>query len=229
MLSAERICGLAVGYIMNSQEQIKRYTRARSRKRILDVDLNAMPPGENQDQEGPSHRTRSQEMQAAQEGGPSLPPPIDVEAIDDDVVISSPRAFAEAKNNSMRNSGHTVVVDIESEGRPSRNKRRRVPANQTVINCDIYVDLEGSSNSMRKSQHSELTAPLPPVPPKELTFNCPVCMGQLVEETSTKCGHIFCKACIKAAIAAQSKCPTCRRKTTARDLIRIYLPATGST
>ncbi|CAL0329323.1 unnamed protein product [Lupinus luteus] len=54
----------------------------------------------------------------------------------------------------------------------------------------------------------------PPEPPKEPVFNCPICMGPLVEEVSTKCGHIFCKACIKAAISAQNKCPTCRKKIT---------------
>ncbi|KAL0369416.1 UNVERIFIED_CONTAM: hypothetical protein Sangu_0259700 [Sesamum angustifolium] len=212
---------------MSSQDQIRRYTRARSRKRMLDVDLNAVPPCESRDQEGPSSRTRSQDMQAAQEGDTAVPPPIDLEAFDDDVVISSPRAFAEAKNNSRRNRGRTVVVDVESEERSSRNKRRRVPTNQTIINCDLYINLEGSSNSTRKSgQSSEL--PPPPPPPPEPTFSCPVCMGPLVEEMSTKCGHIFCKACIKAAIAAQSKCPTCRRRTTVKDIIRIYLPATRS-
>lgn len=49
-------------------------------------------------------------------------------------------------------------------------------------------------------------------------------MGPFVEETSTKCGHIFCKKCICGAIAAQSKCPTCRRKLKVKDTIRIYLP-----
>lgn len=67
------------------------------------------------------------------------------------------------------------------------------------------------------------------IPPKPIqpTFSCPVCMGTLVEEMSTKCGHIFCKACIKASIAAQGKCPTCRRKITMKDTIRVYLPATS--
>nr|CAN78038.1 hypothetical protein VITISV_023397 [Vitis vinifera] len=50
-------------------------------------------------------------------------------------------------------------------------------------------------------------------------------MGQLVDEMSTKCGHIFCKMCIKAAISAQGKCPTCRKRVTMKDTIRIYLPA----
>ncbi|KAI3450842.1 hypothetical protein Pfo_007507 [Paulownia fortunei] len=215
---------------MSSQDQIRRYTRARSRRRMLDVDLNAVPPSESRDLEGISNRTRSQDRQVPQEGDATLPPPIDLEAFDDDVIISSPRAFAEAKNNSRRNRGRTIVVDVDTDERSSRNKRRRVSANQTIINCDLYINLEGSSNSMRKSGQSVALppSPPPPPPPKEPTFSCPVCMGPLVEEMSTKCGHIFCKACIKAAIAAQSKCPTCRRKTTVKDIFRIYLPATRS-
>lgn len=29
----------------------------------------------------------------------------------------------------------------------NRNKRRRDPPNQTIINCDLYINLESSSNS----------------------------------------------------------------------------------
>lgn len=61
---------------------------------MLDVDLNDVPPSESRDQDGTSNRTRSQDRQAAQ-GDATLPPPIDLEAFDDDVIISSPRAFAE--------------------------------------------------------------------------------------------------------------------------------------
>ncbi|KAL3517821.1 hypothetical protein ACH5RR_020410 [Cinchona calisaya] len=205
---------------MSTQEH-RTYSRShRRRKTPLNVDLNA-PPTDNRDQVGPSTRSRSQDCETSREVAPMPPAPIDLEAIDDDVMISSPRAFAEAKNNSRRNHGRTIVVDVESDEQSSRasqnglNKRRRVSANQTFINCDLYINLEAASNS----------APPPPPPPKEPTFNCPVCMGPLVEETSTKCGHIFCKACIKTAIAAQNKCPTCRRRVTVKDIIRVYLPA----
>ncbi|XP_075519613.1 uncharacterized protein LOC142553325 isoform X2 [Primulina tabacum] len=207
---------------MSSQDRVRRYTRgSRRRKPMLDVDLNVvpqMPCG----QEGTSNHASSQDRQ---EGNLPLTAAIDLDAYDDDVIISSPRAFAEAKNNSRRNHGHTVVVDLESEERPSRNKRARFPTSQTI--CDFYINLEGSSNSNSMRNRGQRATVTPP-PPKEPTFSCPVCMGTLVEETSTKCGHIFCKACIKAAIAAQGKCPTCRRKITMKDMIRIYLPATNS-
>jgi hypothetical protein len=33
----------------------------------------------------------------------------------------------------------------------NRNKRRRAPPNQTIINCDLYINLESSSNSTVKA------------------------------------------------------------------------------
>ncbi|KHG00082.1 RING finger 10 [Gossypium arboreum] len=147
----------------------------RRRKAVLD--LNA-PPSEIREQEGTSQQAgyEDQTNQSVQSGPPAT---IDVEAIDDDVIESSARAFAEAQNNSRRSRGRTVV--------------------------------------------EEITKPQPP--PKEPTFNCPICMGPLTEEMSTRCGHIFCKACIKAAITTQAKCPTCRKRVTVKELIRVFLPS----
>ncbi|KAK9282557.1 hypothetical protein L1049_005478 [Liquidambar formosana] len=147
-----------------------------------------------------------------------------------EVVLSSPRAFQEARNNSRRDHGRTVVLDVDSEGQTSRfvssgrNKRRRVPPNQTIINCDHYINLESNINSKPEKPQC---VPAPPPPPKEPIFSCPICMGPLVEEMTTKCGHIFCKTCIKTAIASQTKCPTCRKRVTMKDIIRVYLPTTS--
>ncbi|PON36040.1 Cdk-activating kinase assembly factor [Parasponia andersonii] len=196
---------------------------SRRRKAALDLDLNRAPPGDNRDQEGTSTQVRSHDTQSRQQGNSVPPTMIDVEAIDDDVVESSPRAFNAAKNN-RRNWGRTVVdVESEEQNRVANNnhKRRRTTPNQTIINCDFYVNLESSPNSTNDN------VPKPPPPPKEPTFSCPICMGPLVEEMSTKCGHIFCKACIKAAINAQGKCPTCRKRVTSKELIRVFLPATS--
>ncbi|BBN10346.1 E3 ubiquitin-protein ligase RNF4 [Marchantia polymorpha subsp. ruderalis] len=63
-------------------------------------------------------------------------------------------------------------------------------------------------------------------PVKELRLTCPICMDVMREETSTVCGHIFCRACISGAIATQQKCPTCRRKLSSNKCThRIYLSA----
>lgn len=184
---------------------------------VLDVDLNA-PPFENCNEVGASsYAPVVPEVPSIQQGPPSQPVAIDVDSIDDDVILSSPRAFAEAKNNSRRARGRSNVVDVElvesaaMHLNNNRNKRQR------------------NGNGTFMAQQSRSAVPPPPPPPPEPTFSCPVCMGPLVEEMSTKCGHIFCKACIKQAIAAQGKCPTCRRRVTMKDTIRIYLPATSLT
>ncbi|TKY67708.1 E3 ubiquitin-protein ligase RNF4 [Spatholobus suberectus] len=199
----------------------------RRRKTALDLDLNRVPAGENREQEGPSNQPGPQEVQVERQPQVTQPQPpmIDVEAIDDDVVECTPRAFAEAKNNSRRNRGRTIVdVDLEDQTRVTNNnhnKRRRELPTQTIINSDKYINLEGSGSSMGGNVKK------PPEPPKDPVFNCPICMGPLVEEMSTRCGHIFCKNCIKAAISAQGKCPTCRKKITVKELIRVFLPSTS--
>lgn len=58
------------------------------------LDLNA-PPCESRDREGTSTEIRSEEQHASHQQQSIPPAPIDVEAIDDDVIESSPRAFAE--------------------------------------------------------------------------------------------------------------------------------------
>lgn len=66
----------------------------RRRKDVLDLDLNSTPPGENREQGGPSTLPEQLPAQTAQTVEQSQAvQPIDVEAIDDDVVISTPTAF----------------------------------------------------------------------------------------------------------------------------------------
>lgn len=75
-------------------QQNKR-TRSNSRRNtVLNVDLNAAPQGENGDQEVTSTHAVSGDTTNGQRGASLTPAAIDVEALDDDVIISSPRAFA---------------------------------------------------------------------------------------------------------------------------------------
>ncbi|KAG8489564.1 hypothetical protein CXB51_017798 [Gossypium anomalum] len=76
------------------------------------LDLNA-PPCEIIEQEGTSEQVGLKEM-VCQPVHPASPATIDVEVIDDDVTETSATAFAEAKNNSRRSSGRTVV-DVDSD------------------------------------------------------------------------------------------------------------------
>ncbi|EOA31542.1 hypothetical protein CARUB_v10014744mg [Capsella rubella] len=139
----------------------------------------------------------------------SWPPMIDIDAIedDDDVVESTASAFAQAKNKSRGARRGLVVVDVDSGG-TTRSTRRR-------------SDQSADSVELNKPRKSKAVAPV-----EEPKFNCPICLCPFTEEVSTKCGHIFCKECIKNAISVQAKCPTCRKKVSAKDLIRVFLPTT---
>ncbi|XP_009129742.1 E3 ubiquitin-protein ligase RNF4 [Brassica rapa] len=186
---------------MNAQEL--RATRG-IRLRKTSFDLNVAP----RDQEGtfaPGGNLQARLLPSSQ----PVPEMIDVDAIEDDVVESSASDFAEAISKLTGSRRRRLTVGVESGG--TTNKRRRVPPNQPVIDCENVPD-----TSM---------AP-PPPPPEEPKFSCPICMCPFTEEMSTKCGHIFCKGCIKMAISKQGKCPTCRKKVTARELIRVFLPTT---
>ncbi|CAN7107632.1 unnamed protein product [Brassica rapa subsp. narinosa] len=143
----------------------------------------------------------------------SGPPTIDVDAIedDDDVVESTASAFDRAKRHKSGGSQRgPLVVDVESGG-TTRLSKNRTKRQSDQANVD--------HNNPRKSK-----TVAPPV--EEPKFNCPICMCPFTEEVSTKCGHIFCKKCIKLAVSVQAKCPTCRKRVIAKDLIRVFLPTT---
>lgn len=106
----------------------------------------------------------------------------------------------------------------------------------TPLNEDCVVLLEYTKNPrkrkpvpedpvvVREAAPEPMPAPPPPPPSvEEYRFKCAICMENLKEETSTICGHIFCGACIKGAIQAQKKCPTCRKKLNMKNIHRIYL------
>ncbi|XP_028795372.1 E3 ubiquitin-protein ligase RNF4 [Neltuma alba] len=197
---------------------------SQQRGAVLGLDLNRAPPRANHLQEGPSVVSESRVVQAVQQ--PQFMQPIDVEATDDDVIESTRSAFVEARNNSRRNRGRTIIdVDLDHVSQVteiSPNDCRGDSLCQTVPNCDVYINLEGSSSSEREENIKSTE------PPKEPVFHCPICTKPFVEEVLTRCGHIFCKRCIKDTLKAQGKCPTCEQKVTAKGLIRVFLPSTGS-
>ncbi|XP_008222834.1 PREDICTED: LON peptidase N-terminal domain and RING finger protein 2-like isoform X2 [Prunus mume] len=161
----------------------------------------------------------------------------DCEVIDDEVVIISPRIYAQAKNNSSRNlevrdvpptntEQHNGLSDVAAQTHliPLHcHKRRRTLRNQAVLNWELHFSSEDSdANKTKEVPIPELPQSTPP--PETPAFSCPICLGPLSEETSTKCGHIFCKMCIEASIKVQHKCPTCRKRLRMKDTIRVYLP-----
>ncbi|KAI0523030.1 hypothetical protein KFK09_005420 [Dendrobium nobile] len=167
--------------------------------------------------------------------------PIDIEAIEDDDVqlLSSPRAFTQVRDqlrprpvmvvldeDSELSTGTSVInVDDHLSRVPLNNfrRRQRLSPNRAVINCEAYVNVEDDHVAKRRNAANHRTVQ-EIVVPKEPVFSCPICMSSLVDPCSTICGHIFCQTCIKQALQSQKKCPTCRRKLTANNFHRVFLP-----
>ncbi|XAR62544.1 hypothetical protein NMG60_11017334 [Bertholletia excelsa] len=153
-----------------------------------------------------------------------------IESVDDDVVICSPRGFVEAREKARRDRQVIEVIDEDSDPQrghselmarslPSTNSQQgEGPAKNTIVSSGNFINLESNLTTKDKNVIEKPVVP---------TFYCLVCMGQLREETSTKCGHIFCRECIHSAIAVQGKCPTCRRIIGIKDTFRVYLPASN--
>ncbi|KAG6781241.1 hypothetical protein POTOM_014132 [Populus tomentosa] len=147
----------------------------------------------------------------------------DVEVIDDDIAIISPNTFDRARKKARRNPDAEAgsVPQLPQFPGPSQP----VPPSQFPGPSQPVPppQLSGLSLTVPPPHFSGLsqTAPPPPAP----GFCCPICMDEMKEATSTKCGHVFCKSCIEKALAVQKKCPTCRMKCLAKSIFRIFLPA----
>ncbi|XP_057443229.1 uncharacterized protein LOC130735148 [Lotus japonicus] len=162
----------------------------------------------------PSPPRRSREVES-----PSSPPPqqvntIDLEVgdIDDDdinVIDSPPRDLSQVGTARRTRRRINNIVDLDQSTTSDNNHIRR--SRRLLKKTPI------SSEGSNKSKVPEL--------PRESIFKCPICMCPMVKEMSTMCGHIFCKKCITAAIDAQSKCPTCRKFVTMKELRRVFLPS----
>ncbi|XP_050215765.1 uncharacterized protein LOC126666903 [Mercurialis annua] len=149
-----------------------------------------------------------------------------VEALDDDeVAIISPRTFAEARETSERNHTHGK----HATGIP----RGSSAADTLCTNCKARMPNErqpylkpGTSDKKERTISVIQESPQPVALHEESIFSCPVCMGSLIEPTSTRCGHIFCKECLQRSLKSlQNKCPTCRQKVGKRGIFRVYLPS----
>jgi len=124
-------------------------------------------------------------------------------------------------------SAHGVVhIPSLRNGRPERVRIQPVTIVPPIVPINISDDGEEEVQKhvkKRKHGHPSNSNNLP-VEVKEVKLTCAICMDSMKEETSTICGHIFCRSCIMSAIQFQKKCPTCRRKLSMANIHRIFLP-----
>ncbi|TVU36038.1 hypothetical protein EJB05_17948 [Eragrostis curvula] len=229
--------------------QIPKKRRTSTTKSVVQLpDLNAPPAeangaGISSSSMAVSHNQASTSVPPAA-NGPQIGIqsfPIDVEAIDDDVMICPSRSFPQTRRRSTRTERVIMILDDEPETNPEPAGDALDEHVNTLLSLGInrrHVPPRASNNSpvitlldtpevgtVRATTVQAAPAPVMEVP-REPRFTCPVCLNELTEPSSTPCGHIFCKMCIKSAIQAQKKCPTCRRKLGNTSFHRVYLPTT---
>ncbi|XAR48879.1 hypothetical protein NMG60_11031850 [Bertholletia excelsa] len=188
---------------------------------VLNLDLNGPPPSENA---GGSVDLSLRIRLPWETGTHQIQVTNRNESVDDDVVICSPRGFLEAREKARRN--HQVIEAIDEGSDFQRRHSDSGTCNSKTWEKSLVVMqsiIFGTLNTIDFYLFKRNLLVVPP--PRPNIFCCPVCMGQFREETSTKCGHIFCKECIYSVIAVQGKCPTCRQKIKVMDTFRVYLPA----
>lgn len=188
---------------------------------------------------------------------PGQPVTIFVEDDDDDVRISSPRSVAQARSSAYSRGNRPVHIPILDDedlelrlgltgvvpavARPEPTLARQEPSVNFCLpdlhgvdfglSLSAAIDLTHANDEMEVKDWTggkrKQRQPTPEIV-KEPKLTCAICMDTMKEETSTVCGHIFCKKCITTAMKAQKKCPTCRRKLANSQIHRIYIPGSTS-
>lgn len=102
------------------------------------------------------------------------------------------------------------------------------PLSDEIQEVDESSATSEENTSVIEASTSSSEDPAAKTPTKKIC--CPICWDD--EQTikrrkrklmSTTCGHVFCDQCIRSAVQLQSKCPTCRKKLTLRQLHPIFL------
>ncbi|XP_055297489.1 uncharacterized protein LOC129566024 [Sitodiplosis mosellana] len=95
--------------------------------------------------------------------------------------------------------------------------------NSVVIEVEIIMGKPKGTASLAKKRRAanplETGANL-------VRLECAICLNNINKDdaSSTKCGHIFCTACIKGVIQNRKRCPSCNSELDLDNLHRVYLP-----
>lgn len=92
------------------------------------------------------------------------------------------------------------------------------PVKEKVVKTKVVKKAKKAKETPTKSENAT------PDKPKGTAHMCPVCwVDPPLEPTATKCGHIFCNACILKTLGNTRYCPMCQKTVVRSELIRIYL------
>jgi hypothetical protein len=95
--------------------------------------------------------------------------------------------------------------------------RRREASLEETIELDDNSSDEEDNTNINHTVQSDTGESVP--------LTCPICLDSLCSKQkpiATRCGHIFCKMCLKTSIRSTKKCPTCKSNVTLKSCIRLY-------
>lgn len=164
----------------------------------------------------------------------------DDDSANGDVQISSAgsSSFAQARSSVSNRSGRFTAIHLEelehqvgptgtqkSFGRVKPLKSHDRSHERNTLSCRDLVDLTTSNDECQLISPivSKKRKSAPSIAVKEMKLSCAICMDNMKEETTTICGHVFCKKCIVRAIEVHKQCPSCRKKLTMKNIHRIYI------
>ena len=126
-------------------------------------------------------------------------------------LTSSPTTASDGANVDLTNTMDDPVVPAKIKPKPTivdltstksksvnpEHKKNAVDGTATLHNGDVCVKLK---------------------------LQCSVCLDDIDQLWSTKCGHVFCKGCIYASIKSTRRCPLCKQTLRTRhDVHRLFL------
>lgn len=167
---------------------------------------------------------------------------------DDDIVCEAVIKTDEKNQPATSDTSHSELAAKEIQ---SPDVVVLQPTTQAQLPCvpqtpdselwpDLNIDLEnwdetinllanivGPPNvQMANGPQTNPRTPLPERPSTPEGWSCPICLEAKTavnEIMSTTCGHVFCGNCIRSAVKIHKKCPTCRKKLTAKQFHKIFL------
>ena len=105
------------------------------------------------------------------------------------------------------NNGDSCIEDGPSTARKRRMGNKRKSLDVTTTAC-----MENGSPAVNISSDRS-------------PYTCAVCLESYFQRqpTTTRCGHVFCLACITEAIRLTHKCPMCNARVGRNQIHRLYL------
>ncbi len=165
-------------------------------------------------------------------------------AEEDDLVVAdvrlppSPRERARQAAEALRSVGVTVPPANAPSSRRSRPRSRQGDSNAGAAD-DSASDSDSDDGRVTRPDAKRIRVDSSSVPPVQSSvateqnneaviarlsesLTCPVCLGPVQDIVATKCGHIFCRECVRRAVALQKACPTCRNPLLLTDIHKLF-------